>query len=177
MECRRHRTGPDSDEISRRRRTGLVRDNQTGLDCGVAGYAERSSASRPRAGRRRALGLDRGRDCHVYGTSICSIRHCFALTFNCTPGAHRERKKVQRARVLFWTDHPNASGGKLFRNTDQTGYPIKTGVETQYPLDPISFHHGDMNSITCGKFSFTKYEVAGAFGVGELNRIDFIDEI
>jgi hypothetical protein len=23
MECRRHRTGPDSDEISRRRRTGL----------------------------------------------------------------------------------------------------------------------------------------------------------
>src|SRR6202035_3254035 len=29
-----------------------------------------SSASRPRAGRRRALGLDRGGDCHVYGTSI-----------------------------------------------------------------------------------------------------------
>ena len=29
-----------------------------------------SSASRRRAGRRRALGLDRGGDCHVYGTSI-----------------------------------------------------------------------------------------------------------
>ena len=29
-----------------------------------------SSASRPRAGRRRALGLDRVGDCHVYGTSI-----------------------------------------------------------------------------------------------------------
>src|ERR1017187_296803 len=29
-----------------------------------------SSASRPRAGRRRALGLDRGGDCQVYGTSI-----------------------------------------------------------------------------------------------------------
>src|SRR5260370_13578350 len=35
MECRRHRTGSDSDEIPRRRRTGLVRDNQTDLDCGA----------------------------------------------------------------------------------------------------------------------------------------------
>jgi hypothetical protein len=32
MECRRHRTGTDSDEIPQRRRTGLVRDNQTNLD-------------------------------------------------------------------------------------------------------------------------------------------------
>src|SRR5208337_5622382 len=33
MECRRHRTGPDSDEIPRRRRrTGLVGDSQTDLD-------------------------------------------------------------------------------------------------------------------------------------------------
>jgi len=37
MECRRHRTAPDSDEIPRRRRTGLVRDNQTDLDCGLVG--------------------------------------------------------------------------------------------------------------------------------------------
>src|SRR5215216_1876726 len=35
MECRLHRTGPDSDEIPRRRRTGLVRDNQTDLECGI----------------------------------------------------------------------------------------------------------------------------------------------
>src|ERR1022692_239112 len=35
MECRRHRTGPGSDEIPRRRRTGLVRDNQTDLACGT----------------------------------------------------------------------------------------------------------------------------------------------
>ena len=34
MEYRRDRTGPDSDEIPRRRRTGLVRDHQTDLDCG-----------------------------------------------------------------------------------------------------------------------------------------------
>jgi len=32
MGCRRHRTGPDSDEIPRRRRAGLVRDNQSDLD-------------------------------------------------------------------------------------------------------------------------------------------------
>ena len=31
VERRRHRTGPGSDEIPRRRRTGLVRDDQTGL--------------------------------------------------------------------------------------------------------------------------------------------------
>src|SRR6266849_9942858 len=35
MECRLHRTGADSDEIPRRRRTGLVRDNQTDVDCGT----------------------------------------------------------------------------------------------------------------------------------------------
>jgi hypothetical protein len=35
MECRRHRTGPDSDEIPRRRRTGLVRNNQTDIDRGA----------------------------------------------------------------------------------------------------------------------------------------------
>jgi hypothetical protein len=44
MECRRHRTGPDSDEIPRRRRTGLVRDNQTDLDCGTGRTDERSRA-------------------------------------------------------------------------------------------------------------------------------------
>ena len=42
MECRRHRTGPDSDEIPRRRRTGLVRDYQTDLDCGALRTDERS---------------------------------------------------------------------------------------------------------------------------------------
>src|SRR5262245_39583455 len=31
MERRRHRTGPDPDEVPRRRRTGLVRDDQTDL--------------------------------------------------------------------------------------------------------------------------------------------------
>jgi hypothetical protein len=35
MECGRHQTGPDSDEIPRQRRTGLARDNQTDLDCGT----------------------------------------------------------------------------------------------------------------------------------------------
>jgi hypothetical protein len=44
MECRSHRTGPDSDEIPRRRRTGLVRDNQTDLDCGSGRPDERSRA-------------------------------------------------------------------------------------------------------------------------------------
>src|SRR2546428_5572576 len=44
MERRRHRTGPDSDEIPRRRRTGLVRDNQTDLDCGTGRPGERSRA-------------------------------------------------------------------------------------------------------------------------------------
>src|ERR1700681_4907727 len=44
MECRRHRTGPGSDEIPRRRRTGLVRDNQTDLDCGTGRPGERSRA-------------------------------------------------------------------------------------------------------------------------------------
>src|SRR5882724_655019 len=44
MECRRHRTGPDSDEIPRRGRTGLVRDNQTDLDCGTGRPGERSRA-------------------------------------------------------------------------------------------------------------------------------------
>ena len=34
MECRCHRAGPNSDEISRRRRTGLARDNQADLNCG-----------------------------------------------------------------------------------------------------------------------------------------------
>src|ERR1700719_1461665 len=43
-ECRRHRTGPDSDEIPRRRCTGLVRDNQTDLDCGTGRPGERSRA-------------------------------------------------------------------------------------------------------------------------------------
>ena len=32
MECRRHRTGPGSDEIPRRRRAGLVRDDQADLE-------------------------------------------------------------------------------------------------------------------------------------------------
>ena len=31
MECRRYRTGPGADQIPRRRRTGLVRDNQPDL--------------------------------------------------------------------------------------------------------------------------------------------------
>src|SRR5438093_13208414 len=44
MECRRHRTGPDSDEIPRRRRTGLVRDNQTDLGCWTGRPGERSRA-------------------------------------------------------------------------------------------------------------------------------------
>src|SRR5262249_13782473 len=45
MECRRHRTGPDSDQIPRRRRTGLVRDNQTDLDCGTGRPGELSRAT------------------------------------------------------------------------------------------------------------------------------------
>jgi SAM-dependent methyltransferase len=44
MECHRHRTGPDADEIPRRRRTGLVRDNQTDLDGGTGRPGERSRA-------------------------------------------------------------------------------------------------------------------------------------
>jgi hypothetical protein len=39
MEYRRHRTGPGSDEIPRRRRTGLVRDHQADLDCGTGASA------------------------------------------------------------------------------------------------------------------------------------------
>lgn len=35
MEGRRHRTGSDSNEIPRPRRTGMVRDTQTGLVCGT----------------------------------------------------------------------------------------------------------------------------------------------
>src|SRR5438552_628384 len=46
MECRRHRTAPDSDEIPRRRRTGLVRDNQTDLDCGLVGPVSDPAPSR-----------------------------------------------------------------------------------------------------------------------------------
>ena len=38
MECRRHRTGPGSDEIPRRRRTGLVGDNQTNLAAAVEAH-------------------------------------------------------------------------------------------------------------------------------------------
>jgi hypothetical protein len=45
MEYRRHRSGPDSDEIPRRRRTGLVRDNQTDLDL-VRSAAQRSEHAR-----------------------------------------------------------------------------------------------------------------------------------
>jgi hypothetical protein len=45
MECRRHRTGPDSDEIPRRRRrTGLVRDNQADLKLRNWSARERSRA-------------------------------------------------------------------------------------------------------------------------------------
>src|ERR1035441_9091993 len=44
MECRRHRTGPGSDEIPRRRRTGLVRGHQADLGCGTGRPGERSRA-------------------------------------------------------------------------------------------------------------------------------------
>jgi hypothetical protein len=44
MEGRRHRTEPVSDEIPRPRRTGLVRDNQTALNCGTVRHGERSRA-------------------------------------------------------------------------------------------------------------------------------------
>jgi hypothetical protein len=44
MERRLHRAGPDSDEIPRPRRTSLVRDNQTVLNCGTGRPGERSRA-------------------------------------------------------------------------------------------------------------------------------------
>src|SRR5258707_9465615 len=46
------------------------------MDCRTrapASYAKQL-ASTPRAGRRGAVGLDRGADCHVYGTSIWRSR-------------------------------------------------------------------------------------------------------
>ena len=60
MECRRHRTGPDSDEIPRRRRTGLARDNQTDLDSGTCRPGERSRAACPIQGLPLALSGDFG---------------------------------------------------------------------------------------------------------------------
>jgi SAM-dependent methyltransferase len=44
MDYRRHRTGPDADELPPRRRTGLVGDNQTDLDCRTGRPGERSRA-------------------------------------------------------------------------------------------------------------------------------------
>src|SRR5439155_11819381 len=46
MECRRHRIGPGSDEISRRQRTRLVSDNQTDLDRGIVSTVNDHSKTR-----------------------------------------------------------------------------------------------------------------------------------
>src|SRR5258708_31011396 len=47
MGCRRHRTGSDPNEIPRPWRTGLVRHNQTNLDCRERPASSPSSCGRP----------------------------------------------------------------------------------------------------------------------------------
>src|SRR3982074_1151415 len=79
MQYRRQRTGLDSDAIPRRRRSGLVRDNQTDLDCGLVGPVRcgvdllktstgrvmrrevRVLDGRPRSGSRRRTWVTRAR--------------------------------------------------------------------------------------------------------------------
>src|SRR5262245_46526405 len=59
MECRRHQTGPGSDQIPRRqRRTGVVRDNQADLDCGTGRPGESRRVYAPGTEREGAEGDD-----------------------------------------------------------------------------------------------------------------------
>jgi len=47
----------------------------------------------------------------------------------------------------------------------QCGNTVEAGVETHNAVYPVTFHHGNVNSIARGQLAFAKHEVAGALNV------------
>ena len=97
-------------------------------------------------------------DPHCQNESACKLRiSAFTL--------ERNAEILVRIVPLAINDDRLSACVGLFGNTRQTGQAVETRVETQYPLDAVSFHYRDMNGISGGEFSFAEYEVTGAFGV------------